>query len=752
VCAYARISRFLAGNASRIIGTVASFADSHSAYTYHGAMLSKIYTRAGRSLDLMEEISLCSAEGICQEDREVLEAFFADSDSNPLKLEEAGWDLQDPATWTGVQVDAEGRVTDLDLSYLDLSGWLNVTPLTQLQTLNVDGNQISVLAVSGCENLRELHCSSNLLEILNVAGCPKLEVLNCAFNNISILDLGTASMQNSSLRELSCFDNQIGSLDLSGATALQTMRCGNNQLTSLDISACTSLNTLFCSGNQLDRKNNQELASAVEEINLNGGTAEIGAQQYNSQFEFNTAEVEALNTFAEAALNREKLGWTADDPWNWQGVEWVLYENEYRIASIDLDGLDLEGDFNLPNAVCLETLSCANSSISTLNLSGCRNLSSVNCENAGISSLLVENCKELTTLACDGNALSQENVISLNTSLNLNTGHVNYEKQDIIVDEDKFDPEERAVLVDFLSCGTNAEELGWDWDWPGTWEGIVWTMDTEGDLYRVNKIELPNLQISGTLDLSSFDYLEFFDFSGSGIETVILPDCVTQIPAYAFYNSSLKEIYLNQELGNIGESAFAYCKELETVVLPDKVGRIGDQAFYGCEKLKRAVFTGDAPTEIGNQIFDQTDGAFNIFYFDHAEWTGQEEILADYFSEEIKETTLLLNGELSLVTDGTYSMTNQYSGHDVDLTVVTTEPGSSAMACVAVYDESGAMVHVQMLPLELKHWMNVIRLEDIDLQYIGETFCQLKIFLLQSEENLIPMAANLDHTLFKPEA
>ena len=752
VCPYMRLSTFLATNAWGAWGQIAAFADSHHAYTYHGAVLAGLIS-GSRSVSLMDEVSLLSAAEICQEDRDVLLDYFTSSDRNLLKLEEAGWNVDDPATWTGVQVDANGRVTDLDLRYLELDGWLDVTPLTQLQTLYVDGNSIDILAVNGCENLRELHCSSNLLASLNVSQCPALEVLNCAFNQITTLDLGTDAMQGGSrLQELSCFNNKLGTLNLSGASALQTIRCSNNELTSLDISACTSLSTFFCSGNRLDENSNEALADAVAQINLNGGTAEIGRQQHNDSFAFNTAEVQALNAFAEQALNREKLGWVENDPWNWTGVEWVLFENEYRVASVELSGMELEGEFMLPDAVCLESVSCADSKLSVLNLSGCKNLSSINCHNAGISCLEVEGCDSLTALSCDENALSPEAVTSLNTSLRLNTGMIDYEKQEILADEEKFDPEERAVLIRFLSYGTNAEELGWDWDWPGTWNGIVWTRDTEADLYRVNQINLTNLQVAGTLDLSGFDYLERFDFSGSGIETVILPDCVTEIPDYAFYNSALREIYLNEGLGNIGADAFAYCTELETVVLPASVGRIGERAFYGCENLKDAVFTGAAPAAVGDEAFDLTAGTFVIRYFAEKGWTGEEAVLNTCFGEEAGGSMLLLAEEVMLDQADTYDMTNQYGGHDIELTVIAAEPGTTATVCLAVYDDKGAMVEVQMLPVELNRTMNRFCFKDVDVQYVGESFCQIKLFLLREDGSLIPAAVNLEQVLKKPQA
>ena len=50
---------------------------------------------------------------------------------------------------------------------------------------------------------------------------------------------------------LSCFNNQLTSLDVSKNTNLGTLSCSHNQLTSLDVSKNTNLGTLYCFNNQL---------------------------------------------------------------------------------------------------------------------------------------------------------------------------------------------------------------------------------------------------------------------------------------------------------------------------------------------------------------------------------------------------------------------------------------------------------------------------------------------------------------------
>ena len=69
-------------------------------------------------------------------------------------------------------------------------------------------------------------------------------------NNLNIADL-TGIEDFIALTWLSCFSNQLDSLDVSFNTALTHLFCQGNQLTSLDVSNNTALYTLNCDDNLL---------------------------------------------------------------------------------------------------------------------------------------------------------------------------------------------------------------------------------------------------------------------------------------------------------------------------------------------------------------------------------------------------------------------------------------------------------------------------------------------------------------------
>lgn len=68
--------------------------------------------------------------------------------------------------------------------------------------------------------------------------------------------------------------------------------------------------------------------------------------------------------------------------------------------------------------------------------------------------------------------------------------------------------------------------------------------------------------------------------AGCGHSTI--PKSVTQIGSNAFYNTSISDLNLPDEIVYLGESSFARCKHLKSVTIPDSVTRIGINAFHEC--------------------------------------------------------------------------------------------------------------------------------------------------------------------------
>lgn len=126
------------------------------------------------------------------------------------------------------------RLAVLECTNGRLSG-LDVSRLKQLVRLNVDGNRLTRLDVSGNPKLTDLSCVDNLLTDLTLG--PRLINLNCADNRLTELDVTAAPK----LRTLVCAHNRLSSLDLGDSRSLVELRAEGNLLTRLDIAACPAL-------------------------------------------------------------------------------------------------------------------------------------------------------------------------------------------------------------------------------------------------------------------------------------------------------------------------------------------------------------------------------------------------------------------------------------------------------------------------------------------------------------------------------
>lgn len=82
---------------------------------------------------------------------------------------------------------------------------------------------------------------------------------------------------------------------------------------------------------------------------------------------------------------------------------------------------------------------------------------------------------------------------------------------------------------------------------------------------------------------------------------------VTRIGERAFASrNGLTEVVIPDSVTSIGEDAFLFCAGLAKLTIPGSVQMIGDQAFYGCNNLGVARFRGDAPREVGQEVFSST--------------------------------------------------------------------------------------------------------------------------------------------------
>ena len=71
-------------------------------------------------------------------------------------------------------------------------------------------------------------------------------------------------------------------------------------------------------------------------------------------------------------------------------------------------------------------------------------------------------------------------------------------------------------------------------------------------------------------------------FAESGVESVVLPNSLSEIGEAAFMKTPLKQVALPNGLAYIHERAFSWCQSLELLSFPEKVEYLGENCFANC--------------------------------------------------------------------------------------------------------------------------------------------------------------------------
>lgn len=88
------------------------------------------------------------------------------------------------------------------------------------------------------------------------------------------------------------------------------------------------------------------------------------------------------------------------------------------------------------------------------------------------------------------------------------------------------------------------------------------------------------------------------------LQSVIIPDSVTEIGDCAFGDcTNLQSVTIGKGVTKIGRYALLRCRALQSVTIPDSVTEIGKGALEGCESLQ-SVTIPDSVTEIGEEAFE----------------------------------------------------------------------------------------------------------------------------------------------------
>ena len=117
-------------------------------------------------------------------------------------------------------------------------------------------------------------------------------------------------------------------------------------------------------------------------------------------------------------------------------------------------------------------------------------------------------------------------------------------------------------------------------------------------------------------DIAAWCNIEFADYysnplhyahhlyvNGEEVKDLVIPDSVTSIGRYAFYEcSSLTSVTIGNSVESIGNNAFYECSSLTSATIGNSVTSIGNGAFQNCSSLT-SVTIGNSVTSIGRYAF-----------------------------------------------------------------------------------------------------------------------------------------------------
>ena len=229
--------------------------------------------------------------------------------------------------------------------------------------------------------LVHLTCTNNQLTSLDLSGLKQLGSLSLTGSSIENLDVSGCI----SLERIEAISLGLKSINVQGCTSLTVLACINNPLTTLDVSGCTALNYVDCTNGELTSLN------------------------------------------AKGCTSLEKL---------------LCYNN--KIETLDISG-----------CTAIKDLECNKNKLTSLDISQCTALTQLYCGENQLTSLDVSSCTALGTLYCQQNQLTSLDV-SKNSSLNYFSA--NGEPYTIAVENNVFRLSELAGFDASRASGWNGAE------------------------------------------------------------------------------------------------------------------------------------------------------------------------------------------------------------------------------------------------------------------------------------------------------
>ncbi|MBR4282246.1 MAG: chorismate synthase, partial [Clostridia bacterium] len=131
------------------------------------------------------------------------------------------------------------------------------------------------------------------------------------------------------------------------------------------------------------------------------------------------------------------------------------------------------------------------------------------------------------------------------------------------------------------------------------------------------RVDTPDLSAWLNIDFGSVSdnptyYTKSLYVNGKSAKDIIIPDGITSIKDYAFYNcANITSVEIPNSVTSIGEETFYGCTGLTSATIPNSVTSIGGYAFYDCGELVN-IDIPKSVTNIGEGAFFNCYGLTNV--------------------------------------------------------------------------------------------------------------------------------------------
>ena len=376
-------------------------------------------------------------------------------------------------------------------------------------------------------------------------------------------------------------------LNLTAYADVQTGKCGDNVTYSLDTS--TGVLTISGTGEMTDSPFGQN-SNIIKSVIIENGVTSIGDSAFcHCKSLTNVTIGSSVTSIGESAFLRCTSLISITIPNSVTSIENEAFEDCTSLISV-----------TIPNSV---------TSIGEYAFNYCISLTSVTIPNSvtSISDSAFKNCTSLKSVTIPDSVTSIDSYAFFKcTSLK----------------SVKIPDSVTSIGSDaFLCCSslTTIEVSNYNENYSST-DGILFNKDKSKLItYPAGK---PNETYEIPDSVTGIGYYAFYNCTS--LTSVTIPGSVTSIGFSAFvYCTSLTSVNIGDSVTSIGSDAFVNCTSLTSVTIPNSVTSIGDGAFLNCTSLT-SVNIGDSVTSIGDSAFECCWGLTSVTIPDSVTSIGED--------------------------------------------------------------------------------------------------------------------------------